>query len=150
MRAACGRCCESKALAKQFHIPQDIPTAQFRLRAICEEQTVRRAVGFLAVAEHYTAQLKREGNYTLLASLPVQSDEQIFKVNLPHAQTEGFRDAASRVQQKEAQQMQPPLVFSFGLPRGQQSDLRSAECREHKVRRFEVSDFRVTASTTAL
>lgn len=70
---------ESEFAAKQLHIPQDIPTSQFRLRAVGEEQMVRRAIRFLAVPAQRFPQLENEGDNSLLAALAIQRHNRFSK-----------------------------------------------------------------------
>jgi hypothetical protein len=102
------------------------------------------------MAKHRFSQLETEGDNSLLASLPIQRDKQIFKVNISNVQSEGLCDATAGIKQEHDEQMQPLLKFALGLPRHKQPDLLLGERGEHKLWLFELGNFRMLASGTAL
>jgi hypothetical protein len=61
------------------------------------------------VAEQGSSQFKRKGDNPLFPTLPVQREQQIIEVNVPHVNAEGFADSASGIEQEKNEQMKPPL-----------------------------------------
>ena len=72
-----------------------------------------------AIMEHKRLTRPRarpRSNHSLLTSLTVQGYKHVVKINLTHVEGQRLGDSASRVQQDEHKQMQPPLTKPAGFP----------------------------------
>ena len=77
---------ESQRQAKPLHISQHVAPVERRLRRCCEEKRFRLAGEVRNVAMDGLSQLEADWNHPLLATLAVQRNEQIIKIDIGHAQ----------------------------------------------------------------
>jgi hypothetical protein len=73
----------------------------------------------------------------------LQGDEQIFHVNVTDPQRQNLGDSAAGIEE-EQEQVQPPLIFHFWLPRDKHPDLLRGK-RQHRDRPFKLWDFELRA-----
>jgi hypothetical protein len=111
---------KAKTPAKKFHISQDVSPAELPPLSGSEEQPV--PVG--SVPRQHPPEFKAEGDAPLLPSFAGHREQEIVHVAILYVQRQCLVYPATRIQQKQNNEMQPLLIRSSWLVSGQQTDLR--------------------------